>query len=600
MGTFVRYNLRWDDAERPLGIELHCIAKGGKWIQDGAECGVGMFEHLMNARKMIWPDRYRHRWTDLIHLEASRRSVVILMGSGSSQKTSHAAEHALMRYWASPHNTLVIVSTTTVGKLDMAIFGELKMLWESGHNRYPWLAGNPIEHKHAIATDDIKAGDLRDMRKGVVGLACYVGRQFVGLGTYAGIKQTNIVFIADELQFMSPTFLDCLPNMMQGSENLLVIGSGNPKHDPHDQLGKAAAPKGGWDLKSNVTKTDVWENEFHNGVTINLVGTDSPNFDFPEDQPTRYKGLISWRTVKAVEKRWGKDSLEYYKQCKGVMKIGMLGKRVLTREVCEAHHAFDKAIWKGSDQTRIGFLDPAWGGLNADRCIWGWLEFGLDLKDRTIIRFGEWMEIPILATSKTLPDDQIALFVQKQARTNGISPDNIFYGSTGRGTTGAAFARVFGSAVPVPIAEGDKPSQRPVRYDLYVMDNEGFKRHKRCDEEFARLNAELWFAVRNVVECEQFREFPEEVAREFAMREYLINHNSKIELEDKDEIRDRLGESPDLADAATFGIEGARQRGFPIGRLGHEIIDANGYDEGFDEEETEYRTAISERLLVHV
>ena len=239
------YGIKWADDWEDLAIELEMIRRGGK--------ADVMFEHFMRARQLAWPSRYRHRWTDQIYHEICNNIVTILMGAGSTQKTSHGAEYCLLDYWASPENTIVIMSTTTVDKLDLAVFGEVKMLFNSARALHPWLPGHPLESKRAITTDSLEENDTRDIRKGIIGRPCFVGKQYVGLGTYAGVKQGRIRFLADELQFMAPTFLDCLPNMFQscdmdanGEPDIKVIGSGNPKHDPADQLSVAAEPVDGW------------------------------------------------------------------------------------------------------------------------------------------------------------------------------------------------------------------------------------------------------------------------------------------------------------------------------------------------------------------
>jgi len=600
LAKFTRYGASWDSGYSALEVELECVKRGGRWKgKHGQDCGDGMFEHMMRARALIWPERYRHRWTDLMYENFIANSVTILMGSGSSQKTSHASEYALIRYWSDPENTLVILSTTTVSKLDMAIFGEIKMLWRNGKDRFDFLAGNCIESKRAIATDSLEEGMSRDLRRGIVGLACYVGKQFVGLGTFSGIKQKHVIFIADELQFMAPTFLDCLPNMMQGTEDLKVIGSGNPKHDPNDQLGKAARPKAGWESLGEIEKTTVWDLDFENGKCVNLVGTDSPNFDYPDTEKTHFPSLISPRTARAVSSKWGKNSLEYFKQCKGVMKIGMLGNRVITVELCRQHRAHENAVWLDNERKKIYALDPAWGGVNADRCVGGPIEFGRALDGLDIIKVYPPTVIPIIANKNVLPDDQIAQYVQKDCKMFGIEPEDVFYDSTGRGTIGAALARVFGIRVPVPIAFGDRPTSRPVRHDLKKLDS-GVERHVRCDEYYSKFVTELWYSVRHVIECDQLREMPEDVMNEGTMREYYPVAGNKIEVEPKEDTMERMGCSPDLFDWLAIAVEGARQRGFKIGRLGEAVIQDEKQDEDFfDKEAREYEKAIKSGLLNH-
>ena len=99
-----RYGLRWT-GKSDLQIELDMIARDGYWTVQGQKCGLGLFEHFMRARELVWPERYRHRWTDLIYQEIINNVVTILCGCASSGKTSTASEFVLLDYWAHPHDT---------------------------------------------------------------------------------------------------------------------------------------------------------------------------------------------------------------------------------------------------------------------------------------------------------------------------------------------------------------------------------------------------------------------------------------------------------------------------------------------------------------
>ena len=600
-----RYGLRWRKMD-DLSIELSMITAGGYREHKGIKYGLGLFEHFMRARELAWPERYRHRWTDLIYHEILNNIVTILMGCASRNKTSTASEFVLLDYWAHPHDTIVLVSSTTLEKLDLAVFGELTMLHKNAQTRWPWLAGNRLQSRKAITTDQLEVDNVRDIRKGIIARPCFVGHDYVGIGAFAGIKQKRIRFLADELALMMSTFFDCLPNMFQsadidehGEPMVKVIGSGNPKNDPFDMLSISAEPKEGWERYKNVEKTTCWDTKFHKGRCVNLIGTDSPNFDPPVSLVPRYPRLISPNSVRLVEERWGRDSLKDINQCVGRMVMGMIGNRVITKQLCEDHHAFDRAIWRDDQFTNIGFLDPAWGGPNADRCIWGWLKFGTDLNGVQLMELMDIEEVPIVAGGKE-PDDQIAEYCKRSAIGNNVPPENIFYDSTGRGTIGAAFARVFGSVVPVPVAFGDRPSDRPVRHDLFVQEENGKRRLKRCDEEYGKRVTELWFGVRNIIECDQFRGLTEALCKEGSSREYQLLPGGKIDVEPKSDMRERTGQSPDLFDGLCCGVFGARERGFKTQRLGYEIIEAEEDTEDFFEKEAkEWEAMIADKLLKH-
>lgn len=569
----------------PLKIELSMI-----------RTGENLLFHFLEARKYLWPDRYEHRWTRLIYDEILKNEITILVGSGSSQKTSHAAEFVLIDYWCHADNTLVLVSTTTIEKLEQAIFGEIKMLFKEARKKHRWLAGNLIDHKHCIATDDLGEDEVRDLRKGVVGRPCFVGNQWVGLGVFAGVKQERIRFVADELQFMAPTFLGCLPNMFQNPD-VKVIGSGNPRHDPDDQLGIAAEPESGWSSIGEPQKTTVWPLRGFNGVGVNLVGTDSPNFDVPKDKPIPYKGLINWRTAERVEKRWGKNSPEYYSQCKGVMKIGMAHQKVITRELCRQHKAHDEAVWMNETRTKIYGVDPAYGG--GDRCIGICVEFGKDKDGQTILKVHTPHNIIIDLTDPRIPEEQIADSVFDHLVALGIPPGNCFYDAFGKGTIGFAFARKFGTNSPVPVDSGARPTKRPVRHDLYIFDEvKRIRRLLRCDEHYQKFVSELWFSTRYAIESEQIRELPEDVMIEGCTREYHTVAGNKIEVETKEDMRERLGRSPDLYDAFAISLEGARQKGFEILRLGPETGDEDD-ENTLDELGEKWQKTIERKRLTY-
>lgn len=603
MGSFERYNLIWDDAERDLGIELHCIAKGGKWIQDGAECGAGMLEHLMNARKLIWPDRYRHRWTDLMYSEFIKNDITILMGAAGTQKTSHASEYCLINYWARPHNTLVILSTVNMQKMDIGVWAEMKMLWEQGRNRYDWLAGHVIDYKRSIATDNIEVGQ-RDFRKGVISRPCYSGGKWVGLGVLAGVRQEYLFYLCDELQFMQESFSKSWPHLFANG-NVKIIGSGNPKHDPEDQLAVAAEPIEGWNAMPEPQATKCWDTKYMGGRCVNLVGTDSPNFEVPEGTPAPYPKLISRSFAQRLAHDHGLDSFEYYRLVKGVMKVAFASSRVITRQLCREHRAMDKAEWASPERTAVYGLDPSYGG--EDRCVGMPLFFGTGIDGNQILQIGSYRVFQFdLREGAAKPEDQLAEILDEELKVYGIDPRDCFYDSCGKGTLGGAFVRRFGIRCPIAVDSGAKCSERPVRRDLYVDEKDGSRRPMTCREYYSKFVSEMWFSVRLAIEANQIRELPEDVMAEGCARIYKLVAGNKIQVEpktndkEKEDLRRRLGKSPDLFDCLAIAVEGARQRGFSIDALGSDIDAARGDDKFFDEEETEYRTAISERLLVHV
>lgn len=559
--------LAWDD----LGIEMWALKQGDAFLR---KHGKNLSEQFETLRQIIWPELDRHRWSDLCRDEVVNSKISVLMGCASSGKTHTPAWVFLLEYWCYPKDTCVLVSSTTVPSLKKRIWAEMTMLWQRGVERFPKLGGHLLDSAIAITTDNIEDCDpgqrkARDMRRGCFGVACVVGGKNVGLSRYVGIKQKRMRLIADEAQFMADGFLSAFANL-NNNEDFKACILGNP-FDILDPLGKAAEPKGGWtEQYLEPEKTTCWDTRFMNGRCVNLVGTDSPNFDFPQDKP-KYKYLINQKKIDEVLSFFPKDSTEYYSQCKGVMKIGTATRRVLSRQMCEKYGALLEPVFNSNQKTRVYFVDAAYGG---DRCVGGYGEFGPDLDGKIILSLGTPTIIPILVGVNESPEDQIAKFVRGDCEDLGIPPENMGHDATGRGALGTALAREW-SAFTHPIDAGGKPTQRAVNADISILDEEtGMMRLKRCDEHYDRLVSEFNLSFQYAVQAGQIRNLSEDVMEEFCARKWDLVRGDKRWVEPKDGtptkpgFKQRMGYSPDKSDWACGILEMARRKGFLIAGLG--------------------------------
>lgn len=572
---FERYGLLWPANTDPLEIERYCIRQGGQWKdKSGRVVGEGLFHHYKAIQMLLWPEDDHHRWSDLTLRTILESDVTVLLGPGDSNKTYSMVRYGLTDWIVFPNNTLFIVSSTDVRGLELRIWGKMKELWNRAKDRYDELPGTVLEGAHAITTESIDPGNQKGrlLTKGMICIPCVSNNHYVGLGKMVGIKQERLRHLGDEVQHMKSSFLDAYSNWY-GKDDFKGVMSGNPL-DEYDPLGRAAEPKEGWKSKPVSEKTETWKSNFFDATVVQLVGSDSPNFDYPQNQPTRYPYLIGRKKMDAVKRTHGKDSLHYSSQCEGVMRPGMVSSRVITRELCRIHNTSEPVIWKGTTRTKIYACDPAYGG--GDRCIGMPLEFGPNADDRQVIKLHPPELIPVKAKIQETPEDQIARYLKDRTVELGIPATNIFYDSFGKGTIGAALARVFGFEVPVPVDSGMKPTERPVRYDLFVTDGAGRRVLKKCCDHYSKFVTEMWFSVRECIESDQLFELPEDVMIEGCLREYYIVAGNKIEVETKDDMRERTERSPDLFDSLAVGIEGARQRGFKIIRIGEGVATEAG------------------------
>jgi hypothetical protein len=573
------------------------IRRGGRFTQDGKEYGEGLFHHYRELQKALWPEDDHHRWSDLTLKRILENDITVLMGSKDSNKTYSMSRFILCDWWCFADETLWLISSTEYRGSELRIWGHIKGLYNRAKTRFPELEGQVLEYMHAITNDEIDDDRqmARSLQRGLILVPCKKGSSQVGLSAFIGCKAPRLRHAGDEVACMAPGFLDAYANW-HGKENFKGVMSGNPT-DLLDPLCTAARPVGGWEGWTDTLKTQEWRSEFFDAWVVALDGRDSPNYDFPDTPKCKYPYMISRKGVEAVTKTFGADSWQAYMQAYGKPNRMLSGKRVITQLLCEQHMALETAIWKGTDTKLVYGLDPAYGG--GDRCIGILLEFGAGLDGKEILKVSPPELVPVSVNAKKEPEDQIADWIKTRLDQLGMPATSCFYGAFGKGTLGNAFARVFGNKCPVPIDEGGRPSKRPVRSDLYTDDPVNGRRHIRADEYYSKRISELWYSARLAIESDQIRELPRSTMQEGCLRVFEIVSGNKIEVESKVDLKKRMqGESPNEFDALALGLEGARQLGFRIDKLGEESA-ADPDKFAFNKLQEEYDAAMNKRRLVY-
>lgn len=560
---FSKYGMKWSDpVKTELDIELTIIRHGGVIKTNGKTYGNGLFYHFREAQSLIWPEDDHHRWSDLVLKHMCEERIIVVQGPRDCSKTRTLSKWALIDYWSAPYDTLSIMTSTGIRELELRVWGDIKSLFQRAKEKFGYLEGNINQANHGIFTDSLDdRGDLRDMRRGIICVPCLTGEgEWKGLENFVGIKQKRRRLIGDELQFIPALYVNALDAFDKGDFKGGFLG--NPIGGNGKALDKIAEPVGGWASLGEVTKTKVWKNKY-GGVTVNLVGTDSPNFD--KDRPKHYPYLIDQDDIDRVATRNGRDSAQFWTLIMGVRKIGVDTYRVLTLDLCERNGAHNTAVWSGTSKVKVFGVDAGYGG---DPCELVYLEFGEDVAGRMIVEFHPTITIPIELSSSRSAEDQIAMRVKSEAARLEVPDENIFFEAGMRATLAISMARIMSPAVNA-VNAGGPATDRPVNEDFFVTDPKtGERRLMKCNEQYSKFVTELWYSMREVVEAKQARGLPRDVAEEFAMREWRWVPGplgERYELETKPEFKTRSGgKSPNKADATSIALEGARRLGFKI------------------------------------
>lgn len=546
-----KYGLLWEPLLSDAAIEMTMVRQGG--LIKGQ--GNGLFYHFKALISLLWPEHVWHRWNELQLQCYLNHRIIGEMGPASSGKTHSAAINVLADYYAWSDCTTVLVSSTEREMLEMRVWGEIKKYHRMAQALFPQLIpGNLIESRQRIITDSrFENAEGRDFRNGICGVPCKKGGSYVGLGSFAGIKNKRLRMVADECHLMNRVFVDAIANLNKNAD-FKCVAMGNPK-DTTDALGvicEPAAHLGGWDGGIDQSpKTKTWPTRFDQGICVQLVGSDSPNLDGSLGIP-----IIDQKAIDADIAFYGRDSLQFTMMDEGRMPRGQGLRRVITRQMCLKFGAMEPAVWKEEKRTKIGFLDAAYGSVGGDRCVYGELQFGKDPNDRQILELIRTMLVPISVEVDEMPEDQIANFVKRQCEESGIPPQQFAFDSTGRGSLMNAFGRLWSPHVN-GVEFGGKPSERQVTW----IPNSN---KMTCRDYYSKFVSELWYSVALTIQSGQFRGMTEEVMNEGCMREWGIVGANKIEVEPKEKMKLKTGRSPDLFDALVSGVEMARRLGFVI------------------------------------
>lgn len=542
------YDFPTDD---PVAVELMAIRAGGRWLDKRKrECGAGLFEHHKALQSMIAPWKRWDRWSELLLREFIANRMTVVVGPANSTKTHNASFYALDCYLADPERTTVLMSSTDSRSLEMRIWGEFKKLWSSARALSDSVTGRLIESRQMVVTDT--DAEATDFRNGAVGIPTVYGGSFVGLGKFVGIKNTNVIVVADELSFMSIAFFDSVANLAK-NKGFHGIGLGNPK-DRTDTLGRLAEPSsevGGWEGVEDTGKTRSWPTRFAGGKCVCLDGRDTPNNDPPGNQ---WPYIIRASDVASDIALYGQDSIQVSMMDYGVFPKDAQARRVLTRTLCEQAHALEEVTWEMPPQ-RIAGLDAAYGSTGGDRCVlaegaWGRCTDGIVRVAFT----GSPVVVPVKAGLDVTPEDQIADYVKRYCEERDIPPSHFGLDSTGRGTLVKSLCTMWSTDV-VPVEFGGAATERPVSDKIETT----------CRRYYANFMSELWYQFREAVRAGQVRQLPTDAMDEMCLRGWEPTRGNRIQVEPKDEMKLRSGRSPDIGDAAVVLLEVARRLGFTIG-----------------------------------
>jgi len=518
-----------------------------------ADGGLGKQGHLRNAMQLLWPNTYggeaQHgvpRWReDLETLTWAwcNYRVTSVIGHASAAKTHTFGHIAAASYIGDSADSIITLTSTHLP-------GLRKRLWSDTVSAIK----SAILNETTIGSElfDIRNFDMTIRPKGskedkyvIEGIATDRGQDAVEKiqGTHSRNRRYVII---DEAQGTPQAIFEASANLMTDPD-FRMAQLANPTRR-YSEFGTWCEPTLGWS-KIDPEVDLFWETR-RGGICVRLDGLKSANIKAGR---TIFPFLIRQDYLDSVATAFGVGSPRWWTFVRGwFAPEGLFGIVVPSNVLTRA----EEAITYNFPTVKIAALDPAFEG--GDNCVLSFAEYGDAKGSKWAMNFlgEERIKVQVTETSDPL-DYLIAHDVIKQCKERGVLPENFIMDTTGAGRGVYAILQKEWGAVN-KCNFGGAPTDRRVKNSDTELANELFD----------RFVSELWWSVRAWMEeglvggvTGKFKALREQLSA----RQYETVKDKKISIEPKKEMKERLGYSPDEADAFALLVELLRRKGATAG-----------------------------------
>lgn len=308
------------------------------------------------------------------------------------------------------------------------------------------------------------------------------------VGKFQGFHSPRVFVIASEAQAIDDTVYEQIDAILTGEIGLL-IEIGNPLRST-GQFAK-----------------DIKDKE--NNIVIHLDCLRNPNYT---EKKTVVPGLCSYEWIEDKRKRWGEDDPRWIARVRGLIpstSIDTIFSQKLIDKIFN-YRTLEAKDYRGNacDVARFGDDETAiFGGKN-----------------------GEVTEKDIYSGVDTVDTASRIVIQLKKIGGNFIVVD-------GDGIGGGTIDT---------LRHMDLRADDNVSIDIHEIHSQG----ESPDPDYANFKAYMWFTVKGLADVGKVS-LPDDplLIEELLETKYFINKRGKIQIEAKEDIKERIGRSPDRADA---------------------------------------------------
>lgn len=529
--TFDRYGMEWDRRKtNDLNLELACYRDPTKYPS-----GKPREFHFKQAFRMVWPTFEWNEWCELQTWAYCNFRCVPVIGHTRASKTYFTGHFAVLDYMAASPLTATTLTTTKFDALKTRLWGDMLRAIENmqpevrkGFLEIYRITNTSNELKLTMADKNILGTD-KFMIQGVA-----TDSADTSAGKIRGQHADRRRIMGDEAQDIAAAIYMAIMNASSAVDFLAILLS-NPV-EKESEFAKWCEPKAGW---GSISDTDLfWPTKMLDGMCLHFDGLQSPNIKAGK---TVFPFLLDKPYVDSIRTGMGEDSLEWWMYIRGFFPPDGIVARIWPSSAIEKakkHVEFD------FEPEPCAALDPA---FDSDDCVIHFGEIGRVAGDKQCCRVKETHRLKTKVGPNELPKDyQIARQVKELCTARRVKPENFIQDETGNARGVLAILRVEWSPKVQGIYYGGEATKRPLRIDDV----------KPANEQVKYFVSELWFRASYLAQAGYLtglQNCDPKTVEDLAARRYTIRQFGDVKLmvaEPKEEMKKRIGRSPDYGDAA--------------------------------------------------
>jgi len=538
MKAISRYGYDWPEGSNDLSIELACYAdndffpkRSEKHVQ--FDTGRSPEYHLKQAWKVMWPDFQWNEWAERIVWAWCNYQIITVIGHAAAGKTFCTSRIVLLDYLAKPRETSTTVTTTKFDALRTRIWGDVMQSFEqSVLKNFLFDVLKPTTTSNEMKIQ-LRSKDELDRDKFLVqGVAA--DSSDVNATKLRGQHTPRRRIVADECEHMGEVLFSAIDNARADPDFKTALLT-NPSDRSSMYCQQWAMPRKGW---SDVSEdTPYWETVQPNGVCVHFNALHSPNV---KARKVVCPGLVDSTYVETLRITEGENSVKWYMYVLGFPPPdGMVNKVWPSATIDQAS---PPAVFDFPPE-KVATHDTAFGG---DDCVLMFADLGRLRDGKPCCSATESVKLKVPDVgSRILKEDWIADQVMEQCKKRGVKPENFIMDTTAQGRGVYSLLTVKWSPKVQGISYSDPTTDRPLRL------NDG----KKASEQVLYFVSELWFRASYLAKegmLAGLSKVDKKTREDLAARQYTVKQQggaAKMLVENKDELKKRLGRSPDFGDS---------------------------------------------------